>query len=402
MALVACSPPRGHVEAAAVADGPAAPAAPSGASPSDRPIGALAADVERRGWRTLGELPAARSGNVVVAPFGVGLTSLAAEALLGRAPSALRPYAGLTHTTAACFGAVNVAHRFAFAPDVAVSEEGARIAWALSPGRHDGEPGEPSAALRCAPVYRPPDRVPAPSARDLTSGGEPAPRVSLERGATLGRSRTAAYAWFARCRDVTVSFASCGADAGSTLADALTAPKESPPGIELSTIAAVEETSDGVLVAMPTVARHLREGERRAQSFVVLVPRDACSATSRVPGEALAERMRAAARTPRTIEVRLTLPVIETRTDVVAAVPAPLDGLVASAATYTPPCGAFAPSPAARGARRIVVDRPFAYAFVDDATGAVLALGRFDELALREPRAPERGPTPGGASGLSP
>ncbi len=353
---------------------PSSPGEPSAA------LATLASEVERRGMRALpgGDLRvlSGATSNAVVSPFGVGLTQLAAEAALGDRPNDYRRYAALTHTVAACFGAVSIKHELAFAKDV--DQDAKDAAWLLSPGSHRGR-DEPGPVSRCAPVFWPVTKVASPTTADLLRSDELLRGVPALAGARLGRSLVRASLRFRKCRDTNAGFRACG-EREESMAERLTSSGESPPGIEVAGRAHVEEGPDESIVVVPVDAPGITEAERRPQSLVVVVPKRPCEEPRRTFDDALVSRARAAVKAPRDVELRLNLPLVSTETDVAAAAPAPLDGLLVSAATYVSACGVTSARPAEKGTRRVRVEQPFLYAVLDDATGAVLLLGRFDKL----------------------
>jgi hypothetical protein len=382
----------------------AAPPAPassandaSGSREKTPDLAALSAEVERRGQAALpgGSLATAfaRKGNMVVSPFGLGLTRVTAEALLSSTPSDLERFTALTHTTASCAGSVSFGHAFAFSREVAVQDEADKLAWRLSPGQHllfD----EPGTNTQCATVYSPLFRTDvAPALDDLYPGERGAVREPVPgfAGKRLGLSRVFALVQLRPCRAATPAFRACGQPASgedSSPPNLLAPPKPLPLGIEVRTDARVLHQDGATLVSLALERGGVSTSSRRKQSFVLALPDAACESVPFVPSPELVRAMVRAAGAPRETKLRLQLPRIETSTRSTVLAPSPLDALLVSTELHTAICQPSPAEPVPEGMTTIAFNRPFVYALIDDDTQTLLALGRFDELTSFERQTP--------------
>jgi len=365
-----------------------------GESKPDLP--SLAREVEQRGLAALpgGSLERvfAAKGNIAVSPFGVGFTELAAEALSSPSPGSYRRYAALTNTAAACFGAVSIEHRIVFAKSVVVSHEANDVAWALSPGEHMGlGTDEPAGVAHCAATYSPLSSIGSePSIRDLLPAAQIHPGLPALAGERLGRSLVVGHGWFSHCRDTEVTFRSCDEPPPSSPEENLSrlSDDEAPQGIEIQARARVEQAEGSTIIVLPIESAGLSEREQRHQSFAIVIPTHACEGPATFDA-ALSDRLRAAAKAPRDIDVSVVMPDIASTLELGAPAPAPLDGLLVSAKMFTTYCGSFPSSPLPAGTKRITLAHPFLYAIVDDDTGALLLVGRFSNIDRKKRPPPE-------------
>ncbi|MFO0757624.1 MAG: hypothetical protein U0359_14100 [Byssovorax sp.] len=348
----------------------------------------------------------------MISPFGLGLTRVAAEAVLAPTLDEARRFVPLTHSTASCSGAVWFHHRLLFNRAVPVRDEGDKLAWALSPGQHLGVE-EPSSSQRCVQVYSPLDRIEGqPSSKPMLRVEEldiPAPRIELS-GGRLGLSRVNAQVRFPVCRAATPAFQGCDAkpaDSSALRPGLLDPPGPAPLGMEVRAEAQVVKEGGVTIVALTLDALGVPASVQRKQSLVLALPEAVCEEAPRSPSPELIAAMKRAAIAPRATAVRLLLPEIETSTLLAAGAPAPLDGLLVSATMRTLSCQASPAAPLPEGVTTIAANRPFYYAIIDEATQTLLLLGRFDELTRFERRSPlgippDMAAPPRGQGGVAP